>query len=169
MMNEEILHAVLAELSEADKQLAVNNGLLTKAVENLSSTVKEMESRIGNLKVSVPARDIRPITTELEKYLKKTETIIAQQPKQVLHEKRIHLFPVESHKFDFYRKVFGQLLKWTAIVVIVLIGFKYINNAYYDYASNTKYKQAWEMLYQHQNRQGKKMLDSVFTEINSSQ
>lgn len=38
------------------------------------------------------------------------------------------------------------------------LGVKYIKDAYYD--SNAKYKQAWEMLYQHQNGNGKKMLDS---------
>lgn len=96
------------------------------------------------------------------------EAIIAQQPKQVLHEKRIHLFPVESHKFDFYGKIFGQVLKWASIVIIVLAGFRYINNAYYDYISNARYKRAWESLYQHQNRKGRKMLDSVFTEMSSS-
>jgi len=166
MMNEEVLHTILSELSEADKQLAVNNGLLTKAIENLSGTFKEMESKTGNLKVSVPAPDTRPIIIELEKYLKKTEALIAQLPKQVLHEKRITLFPVESHKFDFYKKIFGQFLKWTAIVIIALAGFKYINATYSGYVSNAKYKQAWETLYQNQNRKGKKMLDSVLMEIN---
>lgn len=73
-MNDEVLHAILSESSEADKQLAINNGLLTKAVKNFSVTVKERENKIGNLKISVPAPDVQPITTELEKYLKKNRS-----------------------------------------------------------------------------------------------
>ena len=160
-MNEEVFKEVLSELSETDKELAINNGLLTKAVESFTDRLTQMENKIGNLKVAVPPPDLQPVADMLQKHSMNVEAILEQQPKQVLHEKRTILFPIESYKLDFYKKILGQFLKWLAIVIIVLVGLRYIRDAYNEHLSNAKYKQAWERLYKNQNKKSTRYLDSL--------
>ena len=161
-MNEQILQSVLTEILEAQKGNDINTGLLTKAVENLSDKLTDIEKKASNLKIIIPPPNTQSIESILKLSTEKIENIVAAQPKSVTHEKRMIFFPIETHKFDFYKKNLNVILKWVSIVIIVLIGFSYIKNGYDNYvASDKKYKDAWNNFYDTQTKKNQKKMDSL--------
>ena len=160
-MNEEVLKAVLSEILEEQKMLNINNGLLTKAVEDFSEKLSDFENKFSNSKESTGA-DLQIINRNLQKLT----TIIEDQPKHVIYEKRILLFP-EIYKQEFYRIVFDNVVKLLAVIIITLFAFFFLKDLLIQ-KDVRKYKPAWEWLYQHQNANRKSMMDSViFTSTTS--
>ena len=159
-MNEEVLKAVLSEILEEQKMLNINNGLITKAVEDFSEKLSDFENKLSNTKGSTGA-DLQIINTNLQRL----KIIIEDQPKQIIHEKRILLFP-ETYKQEFYKIILGKVVKLVAIIFVTLFAFFFLKDLLIQH-DNAKYKNAWEWLYQHQRNKGKAVMDSViFTQIN---
>jgi len=154
-MNEEVLKAVLSELLEEQKMFNTNNGLLTKAIEDFSEKLLDFDNKLSNNLVSTREETKLVITN-----LQRLKTIIEAQPKQVIHEKRILLFP-ETYKQEFYKIIFGSVVKSFAILIVTLFSFFFLKDLLIQ-DDNTKYKTAWELLYQHQSNKGKVLMDSVF-------
>ena len=154
-MNEEVLKAVLSEILEEQKILNTNTGLLTKAVEDFSEKLSDFENIISDISVSTEA-NLQLVNTNLQRL----KIIIEDQPKQVIHEKRILLFP-ETYKQEFYRIVFGKVVKLVAIILVTLFTFFLLKDLLIQH-DNRKYKTAWEWLYQNQNDKGRAVMDSVF-------
>lgn len=121
-MNEEVLKAVLAEILEEQKMLNTNNGLITKAVEDFFEKLADFENKLSNVKGSTGA-NFQIINTNLQKL----KTIIEAQPKQIIHEKRILLFP-ETYKQEFYKIVFGAVIKFVAIILAILFAFFFLKD-----------------------------------------
>jgi hypothetical protein len=155
-MNEEILKEVLTEISEEQKMLNINNGLLTKAIEDFSEKLSEFENKLSNNHVSTREETKLVITN-----LQRLKTMIDAQPKEVIHEKRILLFP-ETYKQEFYKIVFGKVVKLVAIILVTLFAFFLLKDLLIE-QDNRKYKPAWEWLYQHQDNKGKAVMDSAIS------
>jgi len=154
-MNEEILKAVLTEILEEQKMFNTNNGLLTKAIEDFSEKLSDFENKLSNNQAGTREETKLVITN-----LQRLKTIIDAQPKQVIHEKRILLFP-ETYKQEFYKIIFNGIVKSFAILVVTLFAFFFLKDLLIQ-DDNTKYKTAWELLYQHQSNKAKAVMDSVF-------
>ena len=154
-MNEEVLKAILSEILEEQKMLNINNDLLTKAIEDFSEKLSEFENKLSNNLVSTREETKLVITN-----LQKLKIIIEAQPKQVIHEKRILFFP-ETYKQEFYKIVFGRVVKLVAIILVALFAFFLLKDLLIQ-QDNRKYKPAWEWLYQHQSHKGKAVMDSIF-------
>ena len=161
-MNEEVLKAILSEILEEQKMLNLNNGLITKAVEDFFEKLSDLDNKLSNIKGSTGA-DLQVINTNLQKL----KTIIEAQPKQIIHEKRILFFP-DTYKHEFYKIVFGQVVKLVAIVLIILFSFFFLKGLLIQ-QDNAKYKAAWDWLYQHQRDKGRAMMDSVFFSSTTSE
>jgi predicted PurR-regulated permease PerM len=153
-MNEEVLKEVLAEILEEQKILNINNGLITKAVEDFFEKLSDVENVLSNIKESSGA-DLQIINTNLQKL----KTIIEVQSKEIIHKKRILFFP-ETYKQEFYKIVFGTVVKLVAIVLVTLFSFFFLKDLFIQ-QDNGKYKTVWEWLYQHQGNKGKKVMDSA--------
>ena len=161
-MNEEILKAVLTEILEEQKMLNINNGLLTKAIEDFSEKLSDFENKLSNNHVSTQEETKLVITN-----LQRLKTIIDAQPKQMIHEKRILLFP-ETYKQEFYKIIFGSVVKSFAILIVTLFAFFFLKDLLMQH-ENEKFKTAWEWLYQHQSNKGKVLMDSaIITSITSA-
>lgn len=154
-MNEEVLKAVLSEILEEQKMLNINNGLITKAVEDFSEKLSDFENKLSNTKGSTSA-DLQMINTNLQRL----KIIIEAEPKQVIHEKRILLFP-ETYKQEFYKIVVGKVVKLVAIIIVTLFAFYFLRDLLIQ-QDNLKYKPAWGWIYQHQSDKGRAVMDSVF-------
>ena len=154
-MNEEVLKAVLSEILEEQKMLNINNGLITKAVEDFSEKLSDLENKLSNTNGNTEA-DLQIINRNLQKL----KLIIEAQPKQVVHEKRILLFP-ETYKQEFYKIVLGRVVKLVAIIFVTLFAFFFLKDLLIQ-QDNRKYKPAWEWLYEHQSDKGRAVMDSVF-------
>ncbi|MBO9683799.1 MAG: hypothetical protein J7502_14210 [Flavisolibacter sp.] len=120
-MNEEILQSVLTEVLEGQKEEAISNGLLTKAVENISDRITGIEEKVSKLKITVPDPDLVPVNGLLKKHFQVIQGVIEAQPKEVRQIKQIVLFPIESHKLEFYKIVMGRFFKWATILIIALV------------------------------------------------
>jgi len=153
-MNEEVLKAVLSEILEEQKMLNINNGLLTKAIEDFSEKLSDFENKLSNNHVSTREETKLVITN-----LQRLKTIIEAQPKQMIHEKRILLFP-ETYKQEFYKIIFGGVVKSFAILIVTLFAFFFLKDRWIHH-ENTKYKESWKWIYQHQSNKGKAVMDSV--------
>ena len=153
-MNEEVLKAVLSEILEEQKILKINNGLITKAVEDFSEKLSDFENKLSGLQVSTGS-DLQVINRNLQRF----KIIIEAQPKQVIHEKRILLFP-ETYKQEFYKIVFGKVVKLVAIIFVTLFVFFFLKDLLIQ-QDKGKDKDACEWLYQHQSNKGKALMDSV--------
>jgi len=161
-MNEEVLKAILSEILEEQKMLNTNNGLITKAVEDFFEKLSDLENKLSNIKGTTGA-DLQIISTNLQKL----KTMIESQPKQIINEKRILLFP-ETYKHAFYKIVFATVLKSVAIVLVILFSFFFLKDLFIQ-QDNGKYKAAWEWLYQHQGNKGKEVMDdAIFNLIKSN-
>ena len=154
-MNEEVLKAVLAEILEEQKMLNINNGLITKAVEDFSEKLSDFQNKLSNTEGSTGA-DLQIINTNLQRL----KIIIEAQPKQVILEKRILLFP-ETYKQEFYKIVLGKVVKLVAIIFVTLFASFFLKDLLIQ-QDNRKYKTTWKWLYQHQNDKGRVVMDSVF-------
>jgi predicted PurR-regulated permease PerM len=119
-MNEEVLKAVLAEILEEQKMLNINNGLITKAVEDFSEKLSDFENKLSNPKETNGA-DLQIINRNLQRL----KIIMEAQPKQVIHEKRILIFP-ETYKQEFYGIVFGNVIKLASIIIVALFTFFFL-------------------------------------------
>ncbi len=159
-MNEEVLKAVLTEIMEEQKMLNINNGLITKAVEDFFEKLSDFENKLSGLQVSTGA-DLQIINTNLQKL----KTIIEAQPKQIIHQKRILFFP-ETYQHEFYKIVIGKLVKFVAIILVILFAFFFLKDLFIQ-QDNGKYKTAWEWLYQHQSNKGRAVMDSVLFYFNN--
>ena len=160
-MNEEVLKTVLSEILEEQKMLNINNGLITKAVEDFFEKLSDFENKLSNTKESIGAGQ-----QVINANLQRLKIIIEDQPKQVIHEKRILLFP-ETYKQEFYKIVLGKVVKLIAIILVTLFAFFLLKDLLIQ-QDNRKYKPAWEWLYQYQSNKGKAVMDSVmFTLTNS--
>ena len=154
-MNEEVLKAVLSEILDEQKMLNINNGLITKAVEDLFEKISDFENKLSNTKESTGA-DLQIINRNLQRL----KIIIEAQPKQVIHEKRILLFP-ETYKHEFYKIVLGRVIKLVDIIFVTLFAYFFLKDLLIQH-DNTKYKKAWGWLYERQSNKGKAVMDSVF-------
>ncbi len=144
-MNEEVLKALLSEILEEQKMCNINNGLMTKAVEDIFEKLSDFENKLSNTKESAGA-DLQNINTNLQRL----KIIIEAQPKHVIYEKRILLFP-ETYKQEFYKIVFSSIVNLFAVLIITLFAFFFLKDLLIQH-DNRKYKPAWERLYQHQNQ-----------------
>lgn len=153
-MNEEVLKTVLSEILEEQKMLNINNGLITKAIEGFSEKQSDFENKLSDISVSTEA-NLQLANTNLQRL----KIIIEAQPKQVIHEKRVLLFP-ETYKQEFYKILFGKVVKLIAIIFVTLFAFFLLKDLLIQQGFR-KYKPAWEWLYQHQSNKGKAVMDSV--------
>jgi hypothetical protein len=161
-MNEEVLKAVLSEILEEQKILNINNGLLTKAIEGFSEKLSDFENKLSNNHVSTEEETKLVITN-----LQRLKTIIEAQPKQMIHEKRILFFP-ETYQQEFYKIIFGSVVKSFAILIVTLFTFFFLKDLLIQH-ENEKFKTDWEWLYQHQSNKGKVLMDSaIITSITSA-
>jgi hypothetical protein len=144
-MNEEVLKEVLSEILEEQKMLNINNGLITKAVEDFSEKLSDFGNKLSNTKESTVA-DLQIINTNLQRL----KIIMEAQPKQIIHEKRILLFP-ETYKQEFYKIILGRVIKLVAIILVTLFTFFFLKDLLIQH-DNAKYKVAWEWIYRNQSK-----------------
>jgi len=99
----------------------------TKQIEELAREVKDSSQKIDgfdqkleNQKIVAPTPDTGPIRAILTDFLERITKIVADQPKTVVHQRRLLLFP-ETNGGQYYKIVFGRLIPW---------GFAFIATAY---------------------------------------
>lgn len=106
-MKDEILHEVLSELLEEIKKTNINQGLTITALEKLNESVVGYEERLSNLKISVKPPDLTSLNELVARRMAEMKEVVQKQPKEVVHEKRVLLFP--EYREHIY---FEFIVKW---------------------------------------------------------
>jgi len=142
------------EILEEQKMLSINNGLITKAVEGFSAKLLDVESKLSENQVCA-SEETRLVNANLQRL----KAIIDAQPRQIICEKRILLFP-ETYRHEFYKSIFGSIIKLFVIAIVTLFAFYFLKDLLIEH-ENEKFKVAWGWLYQHQTNKGKAIMDSA--------
>jgi len=151
-MENEILETVLKEMLEEQKKANDLTDEQNKKLGQLTQTVEKFEQRLDQVNVIAPPADTGPIQTILKKELQTMNLILENQPKSVIRQARLVLFP-ETNPDRYYKIVFGRLIPWVISISVVFflipLGKQYIDTRtqlqrrrYYFEV----YRDAWERL-----------------------
>jgi hypothetical protein len=126
-MEKEILETVLIELLEESKRLNLLVEEQKKEIQELKSTFSDFDKKLTEIKVCAPIPDTLPLTMIVTEGIKSMQKIVAAQPKEVVHEKRILFFPEWNQK-EYYKLIFGRILFWILWVIVATYGFVLAQN-----------------------------------------
>ncbi len=88
-----------------------------KEIRGLKTAFSDFNQKLTEIKVSAPALDTLPLTRIVTEGINSIQKIVAAQPKEVLHEKRILFFPEWNQK-EYYKIIFGRILFWILWLII---------------------------------------------------
>jgi hypothetical protein len=95
----------------------------SRLLDELISQGQEVVQKIENLEKTVTAKQVvitpnstAPVTRILKEFVDRISKIVADQPKSVVHQWRILLFP-ETNAGQYYKIVFGRLIPWSMLFV----------------------------------------------------
>src|SRR6186713_2999420 len=116
-MELEIVETVLTEILQ---EIKTSNQLTTGLIEQgkkLEEKVDGFNQKLAQLKVIAPPVDTKPMEKELVNFHVEVCRIVAKQPKTVIRQVRILLFP-ETNAGQYYKIIFGRLIPWGLAFVV---------------------------------------------------
>ena len=116
-MEKEILETVLLELVEETKKINVLIEEQNKEIQGLKTAFSDFNRKLTEIKVYAPPLDTVPLTKIVTEGINSIQKIVAAQPKDVLHEKRILFFPEWNQK-EYYKIIFGRILFWILWLIV---------------------------------------------------
>jgi hypothetical protein len=116
-MDLKILETAITELAQDQKDTNLELVELAKRVKETGEKVEAFSEILTNHKVTVPATDTGPITRQNSEFFQKVSDILAAQPKNVIHQRRLLLFPADNADY-YYRIIFGRLFGWAVLFLV---------------------------------------------------
>jgi hypothetical protein len=161
MNNSDIQQVVLAEILEELKSINQSVTFQSKALEILHEDQGVFKESLSKVSVKIFPEDLVGIENKLTNGIKRIEEKIANQPREVLHEKRILFYP-EGNSENFLKFLFSRLLIITGIVT-TLIFIAYQSFYYFKESNNNLvYKKAWIWTFIHQNSESQMFMNETF-------
>lgn len=117
-MENEIMTTVLNEVLAEQKEIAGQVESMQHNITLLASRIEGFEKKLDNLKITSPPVDLLPTQLLIAKNMEEIKRVVAEQPKNVVLEKRYLLFP-ETNAREYY----GTLLRWLLYIIIATYGF----------------------------------------------
>ncbi len=168
-MEREVLENAFAqaldELNAIKKSISEQSYLIKKLTEKSERFDEKLEQQ--QQKVASPSLYIHHLKAILTKSVEQIQTTIIAQPKNVIRQFKILLFP-EQNASEYYRLVFGRLLFWMMIFLTatyLVLGKQFIENwtiVKEKQLEKTQIQNAWNYLYQHETKQGKKKMEAAW-------
>jgi hypothetical protein len=162
------LQMVLEEFTQeqANNTKAVND--LVSAFNGLSAKFTELEAKIDKPKPVIVSADTRPIQEIVKKGITDMRITVGVKPQPVVKKFQILLFPEQDAKL-FYKIVFGR---WFLFLVLMLLIANLYNFSVHwsdnqkeiqrEELENDRIKKAWYYLYEQENKNGKRLMDSAY-------
>ncbi len=110
-MEPEVMQTVLLEVLEELQEVKQQQAEAAKALFEIKGNMASFEQKLAAVKIVPPAIDTEPITAVINTGFNDVKTTIEAQPKSVIKQIRILLFP-EYNTAEYYSIVFGRLLFW---------------------------------------------------------
>lgn len=128
-MENEVIQTVLTEVLEELKEVRQQQVAMTKALLQVQENLAGFEAKLDATKIGAPTIDIRPIKSVVDAGIDKIKSTIEAQPKTIIKQYRILLFP-EYNAGEYYKLVFGRVLFWMLMFLVVrylyLLGKEFI-------------------------------------------
>jgi hypothetical protein len=167
-MEQKIIEIALTELLEENKKTNQLNRDLIQSNKELTEKVASYERQLSEIKILPPPVDTAPIAAVCNQGIQKMTSIVEAQPKAVVRQIRILLFP-EHNAREYYRTVFGRLIPW-AIFIIALtamldLGRNYLTDwftLHEQQLSNDQHQAAWKELEKMVGPQSKKIMQDAW-------
>jgi hypothetical protein len=144
-MDKDIMETVLTEMLEEQKQSNLLNRENTQALVEQDKRLGAIEKKLDNKSLAPVPIDTKPVERLIAEGINKTIAIVADQPRQVIHQKRILLFP-EYNANEYYKIVFGRVLGWVVLLIIATYFFVLGKGFIAAYQENDMYRQGYEQL-----------------------
>lgn len=155
-MEQDLIETVLSEILEEQKQTNLLNRENTQALLEQGKKLNAIEKKLES-KPLVPVADTKQIERVIAEGINKITAIAADEPRQVIHQKRILLFPEYNAK-EYYKIVFGRIIGWMVLLVIARLCFLLIEQSITVYQQSNEYRQAYEKLLMEQQVKPKKSM-----------
>ena len=112
------LELVLDEFTK--EQIAMRNKLneQVNSIDDLKKKIEDFEKKLDNLKVTAPSVNTTPIREIISQGTHEIKKFIAEQPKNVVQEKRLLLFPEHNA-----REYYSVVLRWLLYIIIASYGY----------------------------------------------
>jgi hypothetical protein len=117
-MEAEVMQTVLLEVLGELKEVKQQQAETAKALSEIKGNMASFEQKLAAVKIVPPAIDTEPITAVIKTGFDNVITTIEAQPKSVIKQFRVLLFP-EYNTEEYYRIVFGRLLFWMLMFLTV--------------------------------------------------
>ena len=167
-MEKEKLELVLEDI--LDELKTVNNAMheqkqQTKQLQERFFAVEEKINQINH--TAAPVVDIKPIQACVNAAVIKMQETVREQSRPVIRQWRFLLFP-EHYTKEYYMVIF-RLIMWMTFVCmgtyLFALGKQALENAKevkIAQLENNEYQNAWEYMYQHESKKGKKKMEDAW-------
>lgn len=145
-MNEEVLTEVLKEILEEQKKQTIEIQFLTKVIEVSNEDIKQLHTDMSAIDSEDYDKYTKHIANIMINGIHQVKEIVASQPKNVLHEKRILFFP-EGQGKDFLKTMIRNLLITFCILGIAWIIVRTAAPYYIENSENAIYKDTFQWIY----------------------
>jgi hypothetical protein len=150
-MNEEVLKQVLGEVLTELKNLNNEQKMINVALESYNERINEFQYAISNITIETPKIDIGELRQTIGKTQLEIKNIIAAQPKDIIHEKRILFYP-EGDGRNFLKFIADKTILYTLIISGICL-LCWIRLYFWKQNSeNERYKYAYFWIYQNQRK-----------------
>jgi hypothetical protein len=165
-MEKDKLEIVLEDILDELKTINTTMQQHKQQTMELQERVFAFEERIDKLNPStIPL--IKPLEAAINASAVELKQLIQQQSKPVTRQWRFLLFP-EHYTKEYYTAIF-RLIMWMTLVCnaafLFALGKQTLENTKevkLRQLENNQYKNAWEYMYNKENKQGKKKMDGVW-------
>jgi len=167
------IQLVLEEQTREQENNTKAIGDLISAVNTLSGKMQSWDEKLDKPKSINVSTDTKPIQEIMKKGVADMKFIVSTKPVPVIKKFQMLLFPEQDAKL-FYKIVFGR---WFLFLVLMLLITDLYNFSVHwgdnqkeiqqEELENDKITKAWFYLYSHENRVGKRAMDSAYYKGNS--
>lgn len=163
-MKEEVLQQVLSEVLTELKTLSEDQQLINVAIECYNKRISEYQESLAEIKINVPPFDLKELNLTIARSIYELKEVVKSQPKDVLHEKRILLYP-EGDRTNFWKFILERSLLYS-ISAILIYAFAWLAvDSWKSNSENERYKCAYLWIYQQSSRNNKQYLFDKYTEF----
>jgi hypothetical protein len=167
-MEEEVLQQVLNEVLSELKELTKDQKMVNIALESYNTRINEFQNSLENIKVDIPQLDLRELNKTIGNLMNELKEIIKNQPKQVLHEKRILFYP-EGNGENFLKFIAARFL-WGIIIIASIYVISFVGfDKWKENSKNEKYRKAYLWILHEQSAKTQKyLIDNLLYFTNDS-
>jgi len=160
-MKDEELNSLLCEIFDDIKVIKKEYEIILLGIENVSNQVETLDKSFDDVPVEQPAISLEPIKELIGHSHRELLDAVKNQPKDVIHEKRILLYP-EGQGKGFLESI----TRWFIVSLVTLVAIYLLGNIIAQYvidnSENKKYKIAYQWVYINQAEKNQKYLQNEF-------